>query len=175
LSVGIEVEVAAGHECRLRQPLAQPDVVLRRHVIELDRDLSRSHPCFDQRIGEQIRGIFSELVVGADIAEARALLRQVLLDVHHDLGCEFLTGEHRDGAAEAVARVARDQEARGIGDVVLRERHQRIVSGGGHCRAQLAEKLVFHQCSISQHVRRRFRRMPTARMATCRQGRAARA
>ena len=35
---GVEIEIAARHECRAGQPLAQPDVVLRRHVIELDRD-----------------------------------------------------------------------------------------------------------------------------------------
>ena len=116
---GIEIELARRHECRRGQPLAQPDVILRGHVIELDRDLPGTHAGFQQRIGEQVRRIFGELVVGADVGEARALPGQVLLDIDHDLRGEGLAGEHRDGAAEAVARVARDQESRGIGDVVL--------------------------------------------------------
>src|SRR5262249_590033 len=39
---GIEVEFAARHEFCVRQPPAEPDIILRRHVIELDRDLPRS-------------------------------------------------------------------------------------------------------------------------------------
>src|SRR6516162_1610332 len=34
----VEIEFATRHECRARQPLAEPDVILRGHVIELDRD-----------------------------------------------------------------------------------------------------------------------------------------
>ena len=41
--------------------------------------------------------------------------------------------------------MARHQEARGIGDVVLRQRDQRVVPGLGHGRAQLADNLVFHR------------------------------
>ena len=129
---GVEVELAARHELGLRQPLAEPDVVLRRHVIELDRDLPRAYARFQQRISEHIRGILRELVVGADIGEARALLRQVLLDVDHDLGGEVRAGKHRDGAAEAIAGVARDQETRAVGDVVLGQCDERVVPGLGH-------------------------------------------
>ncbi len=125
----VEIEFAARHECRARQPLAEPDVILRGHVIELDRDLPRSDPCFQQRIGEQIYGLLRELVIGADIGEARALLCQVLLDIDHDLSGELLAGKHGDGATETVARVTGDQESRSIGDVILGKRDECVMSG----------------------------------------------
>ena len=90
---GAEVEVPARHELRLRQPLAQPDVVLRRHVIELDGDAPGAHARLLQRVGEQVGRVLGELVVGADVGEARALAREVLLDVDDDL--------RREGARRA--------------------------------------------------------------------------
>ena len=38
-----------------------------------------------ERIGEQVGRLLGELVVGADVGEARALAREVLLDVDDDL------------------------------------------------------------------------------------------
>ena len=58
----VEIELAARHKRRFRQPFAQPDVVLRRHEIELDRDPSGADPGLGQCIGEQVGGILGELV-----------------------------------------------------------------------------------------------------------------
>ena len=97
-----------------------------------------------QRIGEQVGRILGELVVGADVGEARALAREVLLDVDDDLRREGVAGDDRDGAAEAVAGVARHQEAGRIGHVVLGERHQRVVARLLHGGAQLGDDFMVH-------------------------------
>ena len=162
---GIEVKVAARHEGRVRQAFAKADVVLRGHVIEFDRDASRSDTGLDQRVGEHVRRVLGELVVGADVREPRALPRQVLFDIDDDLRREAVARQDRNGATEAVADLARHQEAGRVGDVVLRECDQRIVARPLHGGAQLAEHFVFHR---RHSLRLRLRRISTARPAICR-------
>ena len=99
-----EVEVLAGDERRLRQPLRKADVILRRHEIEFDRDPAAADAGFLQRVGQNVSRVLGELVVGADVAEARTLPREILLDVDDDLRREAVAREDRDGAAEAITR-----------------------------------------------------------------------
>ena len=118
---------------------------MRGHVIELDGDAPRGDARFLQRIGEEVGGIFSELIVGADVAETRARAREILLDVDDDLRREGIARNDRDGTAESVAGVARHQEAGRVSHVVLGERDQCVVArlpGGG---AQLGDDFMLHR------------------------------
>ena len=138
-----------GTNAAFGKPLAQPDVILRRHVIELDGDAAVGDAGLLERIGENVGRILRELIVGPQIAEARALAGQILLDVDHDLGGEAVAGDDGDGTAEAIAGVTRHQKAGGVGDVVLREGDERVMARLSHRAAQLAEDLVLHRCHSS--------------------------
>ena len=80
-------------------------------------------------------------------SKARALPRQVLLDVDHDLGGECIARENGDGAAKAVAGVTGHQEACRVGDVVLREGDEGVVPGALHGGSQPADDFMLHRRS----------------------------
>src|SRR5262249_1924007 len=100
---------------------------------------------FQQSIGEEIDGLLRELIIGADIGEARALPCQVLLDIDHDLSGELIAGQHGDGPAETVTCVTRDQASRGIGDFTLVNRGGGVWSGFGPGWSWFPRNCGFHR------------------------------